>query len=207
MSKAEVKEPAAVASLRAKAEQRQSAYAWRQAADASVGAHLYEAAAEAYRREAALRRKEGDPNAAAVEEGKARRWETQALLYREAPVEVSTSNGAKFEPTSGCYVGAIVERDPRVQGDHRTFNELAGKEHSVFFDYRNYGMPFSGRWAGALQSVGAAAQIAFEPNGGLDAVQDDGYLRGFARAGSTETGSATAAIPLNTWRNGGWSIA
>jgi len=182
MSKAEVKEPAVVASLRAKAEQRQSAYAWRQAADASVDARLYEAAAVAYRREAALRRKEGDPNAAAVEEGKARRWETQAQLYREAPAEVSTSNGAKFEPSSGCYVGAIVERDPRVQGDHRTFNELTGKEHSIFFDYRNYGMAFSDRWADALQSVGAAAQIAFEPNGGLDAVQDGGYLRSFARA-------------------------
>lgn len=181
-AEAEVKEPALVTGLREKAEQRQSAYAWRQAADASVEAGLYGPAAEAYRREAVLRRKEGDPNAAAVEEGKAQRWETQALLYREMPVEASTAAGAKFEPSAGCYIGAIVERDPRVQGDHRAFNELTGKVHSIFFDYRNYGVPFSGEWAGALQAVGAAAQVAFEPNGGLEAVQDDGYLRGFARA-------------------------
>jgi hypothetical protein len=32
--------------------------------------------------------------------------------------------------------------------------------------------------------VGAAAQIAFEPNGGLDSVRDDSYLRGFARSAS-----------------------
>lgn len=189
-AKFESQESATVVSLRAKAEQRGSAYAWRQVADAYTEAGLYARAAEAYRREAALRRKEGDPNAAAVEEGKARRWETQALLYREVPVEASASDGAKWEPSAGCYIGAIAERDPRVRGDHRAFNELTGKTHSIFFDYRNYGVPFSDRWTRSLQSVGAAAQLAFEPNGGLDEVQDDNYLRNFARA------AGAAGIPI-----------
>lgn len=182
VTKAKEGEPAALASLRKKAEQRQSAYAWRQAADAYVAAGRYGAASAAYYREATYRRKDGDPNAAAVEEGKARRWETQASLYQEVTVETTASGSAKFEPSSGCYVGAIAERDPRVQGDHQTFNTLTRKEHAVFFDYRNYGVPFSEGWANSLRTVGAAAQLAFEPNGGLDSVRDDAYLRGFARA-------------------------
>ncbi|MGV3724449.1 MAG: glycosyl hydrolase [Actinomycetota bacterium] len=177
---AQVESPA-LRQLRETAERRPSAYAWRQLADAAVEAGRYQEAAAAYRREAGIRREEGDPNAAAVEEGKAQRWESTALLYRETPVTLSGSAVAKFEPESGCYVGAIVERDPRVGGDHGEFNRLTGKQHSVFFDYRSHGVGFPSDWAASLRSVGAAAQIAFEPNAGLDSVRDDAYLRGFAR--------------------------
>ncbi|MCC2669425.1 MAG: hypothetical protein K0Q72_1896 [Armatimonadetes bacterium] len=183
-------ETPAIARLRATAEQRGSAYAWRQVADACVEARLYQQAADSYRREAELRRREGDPNAAAVEEGKARRWETEALLFRETPVSLSGTGSARFEPADGCYIGAIVERDPRVGGDHSRFNELTGKQHSIFLDYRSYGVPFAEGWAQSLSSAGAAAQIAFEPNGGLDSVRDDQYLRSFARSASA------AGIPI-----------
>jgi len=174
-------DPPAIRRLREAAERRPSAYAWRQLADACVAAGCYEEAVIAYRREAGIRRDEGDPNAAAVEEGKARRWESVAFLYRETPVTVSGSATGKFEPESGCYVGAIVERDPRVNGDHAEFNRLTGKQHSVFFDYRSHGVEFPSGWAASLRAAGAAAQIAFEPNAGLDSVRDDAYLRGFAR--------------------------
>jgi hypothetical protein len=181
-----------------------NAFGWRQLADALAGAGRYPEAVEAYRREAALYRQRGDADAALIEEGKADGWDARVVLYRQVAAEPPAGGGlAKFEPASGCYLGANVEADPRVRGDYRHFAELTGRQHAIYFDYLHYGERFPTAWANRLKAAGAAMQIAFEPNRGLDAVRDDAYLQGFARD------AAAAGLPI--WlrfaseMNGDWT--
>lgn len=89
---------------------------------------------------------------------------------------------AKFEPEYGCYIGAFVDKDPRIRGDMRLFERLTGKPHASYFTYVGYGQPFPKEWVQAVKEVGAVPQIAFEPNEGLQAVQEDTYLRQWALA-------------------------
>lgn len=173
---------AVIRSAQAAARRSPGAFSYRRLADAFLAGRFYQQAAHWYRLESRARRQMGDANGAAVEERKARRWESQLVLYREETVAEPQLAAAPFEPASGCYLGAIVERDPRVNRDHAAFNALCGKDHALFYDYRSYGGPFPQPWISRLQRVGAGAQIAFEPNGGLQAVQDDRYLEQFARA-------------------------
>ncbi|MBI3945507.1 MAG: hypothetical protein HY321_06295 [Armatimonadetes bacterium] len=167
-----------------------TAAGYRKLAESHEAAGRYQEASVAYRKEATIRRKLGDVNGAKVEESKADWWHSEVILYREAPLRGARCGPAKFEPASGCYIGAIVERDPRVGGDHATFNRLTGKDHSLFFDYRSYGVAFPVEWARRLKAVGAAAQIAYEPTQGLEGVRDDATLQEFARA------AAASGIPV-----------
>jgi hypothetical protein len=88
---------------------------------------------------------------------------------------------AKYEPRQGLYIGAYVLQDSLINYDMAKFNELTGKKHASFFRYVGYGQPFPEDWFRDLQEVGAVPHIAWEPNDGLDVVQDDTYLRTFAR--------------------------
>jgi len=88
---------------------------------------------------------------------------------------------AKFEPLRGCYVGAFIQLDNTVKGDHQLFERLTGKKHASYFRYVGYGMPFPKEWAGRVKAAGAAPHIAMEPNEGLDKVKDDVYLRQWAK--------------------------
>lgn len=89
---------------------------------------------------------------------------------------------AKFEPEYGCYLGAFVFRDSNIGGDMRLFEQLTGKPHASYLNYVGYGQPFPREWVEEVKAVGAVPHIAFEPNDGLQAVQDDPYLRAWARA-------------------------
>lgn len=92
---------------------------------------------------------------------------------------------AKFEPAVGCYVGAFIELDYNVQGtngaDIEKFEDLTKKKHASYFTYVGYGRPFPRDWVEKVKKAGAAPQIAFEPNNGLEEVQDDAYLRAWAK--------------------------
>lgn len=97
---------------------------------------------------------------------------------------------AKFEPADGCYIGAFVERDLTLKGliqaddtkDRiQEFENLTQKKHASYFTYVGYGQPFPADWVSQVKARGAAPQIAFEPNSGLDKVNDDDYLRNWAR--------------------------
>lgn len=98
---------------------------------------------------------------------------------------VNTGNLAKFEPAAGCYIGAFIELDYNVQGeqggDIEKFEDLTKKKHASYFTYVGYGRPFPNAWVEKVKKAGAAPHIAFEPNNGLDEVQDDAYLRAWAR--------------------------
>jgi hypothetical protein len=62
------------------------------------------------------------------------------------------------------------------------FEQLTGKPHASYLNYVGYGQPFPHEWVQAVKAVGAVPHIALEPNDGLQAIQDDAYLRGWARA-------------------------
>lgn len=108
----------------------------------------------------------------------------EAWAKQQAPrvlVETTNYRLAKYEPPTGCYLGAYVLQDTLINGDMSTFNNLTGKKHASFFRYVGYGQPFPEEWVEEVKKVGAIPHIAWEPNQGLDAVKDDEYLRTFAR--------------------------
>ncbi len=88
---------------------------------------------------------------------------------------------AKLEPAEGIYLGAYVLQDTFINYDMSRFNEMTNKQHASFFKYVGYGMPFPKEWVEEVKAVGAVPHIAFEPNRGLHSVQDDEYLRSFAK--------------------------
>ncbi len=172
----------------------QSAFVWRRRAEQYVKQGRYAEAADAYRREAAIRRREGDLNGAKVEEGKADRWSSEIRLFAHLPGSSPTAAPARlawWEPPHGCYLGAFLDRDERLgepfrdengqsHRDPAAFARLTGKKLASVFCYLAYGRRFPSRWVARLRAQGVAPYIAWEPNRGLDAVQDDAYLRGFA---------------------------
>jgi len=109
----------------------------------------------------------------------------------------------KYEPRPGVYLGAYVLQDTLINGSMAKFNELTGKKHATFFRYLGYGQPVPHQWLAQVQEVGAFPHIAWEPNDGLEVVQDDDYLRNFAR----ELGSYEVPIFLRfaSEMNGAWT--
>lgn len=89
---------------------------------------------------------------------------------------------AKYEPVRGCYIGAFVEHDPSSLGDFAAWEKVVGKKHASYLTYSGYGRPFPSAWFSRVKAAGAAAHLGWEPNNGLDAVQDDVYLRQWAKA-------------------------
>ncbi|PYI56607.1 glycoside hydrolase family 26 protein [Paenibacillus flagellatus] len=111
---------------------------------------------------------------------------------------------AKFEPSSGVYLGMFGIFDwPSVE---KTF----GRYHPIGLTYagwrkdendtRNY---FPTRLVNSIKAAGGGAiQIGWEPQYGLDRVQDDDYVRSFARQ------AKEAGIPIflryASEMNGAW---
>lgn len=124
------------------------------------------------------------------------------LHYRPSDAAASEKR-AKLEPETGAYLGAYVLQDDYIGQSMKQFNELAGREHASFFKYVGYGQPFPSEWVREVAATGAFPHIAWEPNGGLDEVQDDGYLREFAR----KAGASGVPILLRfaSEMNGTWT--
>jgi hypothetical protein len=120
---------------------------------------------------------------------------------------------AKFEPAEGCYIGAFIDLDfnltdrrvpPTEQRKIEDFEALTHKKHASYFTYVGYGQPFPRAWVEEIKAEHAAPQIAFEPNNGLDEVEDDEYLRCWAR----DAARANCPIFLR-WAsemNGSWTV-
>jgi hypothetical protein len=125
---------------------------------------------------------------------------------RTAALPTTSSSGqlAKFEPAQGCYIGAFIELDYNVEGDISKFEDLTKKKHASYFTYVGYGRPFPKDWVDKVKKSGAVPQIAFEPNNGLEEVQDDAYLRAWARD------AARSQVPIFLrWAsemNGPWCV-
>lgn len=95
---------------------------------------------------------------------------------------------AGIVPDHGCYIGAYIQLDVTTGGDMDAFENLVGKPHASYFRYVGYGFPFPFRWVRELHSRNILPHIAWEPNRGLDEVNDDDYLRGWAEAAARTEG-------------------
>jgi hypothetical protein len=134
-------------------------------------------AAQGFYREAAMRRAEGDEQAAEVEELRASRLSTTVSLAVPVVLSQLQQHLAKLEPAEGCYIGVRDEERDHDLGD--TFARQLGRPISVTYDYLAYGQPFPIAWARRQASEGRAIQIAWEP-ANIACVLDDEYLEGFA---------------------------
>jgi hypothetical protein len=186
--------PPALRALQAAVRANPSAAGYRRLADAAAAAGFPPLAADAYREEARIYRRLGDPNAAAVEEWKAGRYRAEGLLYLHAltPPSPALQTAQRLEPPYGAYLGAFIDRDDELQAtfldenwqthrDPEAFEERAGKEHASYFCYLRYGQRFPFQWAERLRAVGAIPHIAWEPRS-LAEVNDDAALARFADA-------------------------
>lgn len=163
----------------------------RKLAEAYEATNQFQKAAETYYREAEVARrigeKSGDLNTYFAVLAKADSLNTSIEFYAEqAGKAVSPVKLAKFEPERGMYIGAYIEKDNNVRQSgvekYKMFNGLAGKQQAIYLTYQQYGSSFPTYWAQQVKAAGGAIQLAFEPNGGLDKVKDDEYLREYARA-------------------------
>jgi hypothetical protein len=201
---------------------------WEDLAFAYVKAKMYDKAPEAFRKVAEFYRQEGDVNAAIQFEMKAEKFEADAQIYKEVPSELSDHRfytGAKFEPVHGCYLGVFIDNEDKltqrfpetiewISGSNRKptytkqrpaaapFDKEVGVKHAIFFLYVGYGVRFPARWAADLKAHNAAAQIAFEPET-LDDVQDDEYLRQFAR--DAKASGIPIFLRFASEMNGNWT--
>lgn len=94
---------------------------------------------------------------------------------------------AKYEPSEGAYLGAYVLQEVSINNDMTLFNQMVGKKHVTYFKYVGYGKPFPMDWVQSVIELGGIPHIAWEPNNGLDHVQNDEYLKQFSQdAGSVD---------------------
>ncbi len=135
----------------------------------------------------------------------------EAPSSRAAPS--SSSKLAKFEPERGCYLGAYIDLDPDMKqefidqsGKRRRlpeeFESNVGRPHAIYFFYLGYGQPLPSDWISYLDSRQKYVHIALEPNGGLEQVVEDDYLRNLA-VGLRMTG-ARIFIRFASEMNGPW---
>jgi Glycosyl hydrolase family 26 len=168
----------------------------RKKAEAAVAKGDFSAAAEFYRKEAAIYRANGDVNGAKVEETKAARYSSSVKIFAEIPGSKPwvPTNLAKFEPQYGCYLGGFIDRDERLgraitdrnsqtHYDPKVLAKTVGKKHASVFWYLSYeqGKTFPTDWVQQLKAQKVTPHIAWEPNSGLEVVQNDAYLQQFAR--------------------------
>lgn len=113
-------------------------------------------------------------------------------LFRRVPLTeeqapTTSSPLAKHEPASGVYIG-MLGADRRVGYDVTKIEEVYGRKHALYLAYVGWrklqtdtNTYFPTRTAERVKELDGALQIGWEPRFGLDDVQDDEYVRRFAR--------------------------
>lgn len=155
----------------------QGASAWKTKGESLLAQEKFQEASEAFMKASLAFDKNGDPNAAQILRERSLRYRTTIELFESMPTTKTPL--AKFEPASGMYLGANIEREENARTPS-AFNRATGKGFP-YFTYKKYGNPFPAAFARELKTVNAALQIAWEPDS-LDRVQDDKYLAGFSEA-------------------------
>lgn len=187
---------------------------YRGLADALLDAQQFQAASDYYLLAAKGYLATGDSNACKVLTDRANRYRSSVRLFVVQPVAGSSAQGAgaKWEPLSGCYLGANIDREDAVDDtfmdgdqlyrDPGEFNQAVGKHHAIFFTYLAYGRRFPAHWVKTMLDAGAGVQIAWEPNS-LDQVQDDEYLHQFAAMAAASR--APIFLRFASEMNGDWT--
>jgi hypothetical protein len=107
----------------------------------------------------------------------------EVKVYLEESTASQTQPGlAKHEPAWGAFIGGTIDRDPAVNDDLSRVRAAYGKEYAIVLVYAQWGELLPVLSTRAAAEADAALQVAWEPSYGLEAVNDDGYVREFARA-------------------------
>lgn len=97
---------------------------------------------------------------------------------------------AKYEPPSGCYIGAFIQNDINVNGMISNFESLVGKKHTGYLTYTSVSSPFPKAFADSCKKYNAFMQLGFEPDTAFRDVVDGPHLRNWARE------AAKSGIPI-----------
>lgn len=92
-----------------------------------------------------------------------------------------TGSLAKLEPEYGSYFGIYSEQDPLMGNMFTKSESVYGRKHSIYLAYDQYGNKFPKGYTDRVKQAGGAFQLGWEPSQGLDKVNDDAYLRQWAR--------------------------
>lgn len=190
--------------------QSKNASYYRKLAESYTQLSQFQKAANAYFAEAdihlAIAETSGDYNTYLAVLSRANALHTETVLYTSEPAAAAYKL-AKFEPAQGIYVGAYIEDEKKLMKDYgkdrfKTFNEATGKQHALYFTYYRYGEPFPAQWASYVKEAGAAVKLSWQPEGGLEAVKDDKYLRQFAR--DAKAAGVPVFLRFASEMNGDW---
>ncbi len=97
---------------------------------------------------------------------------------------------AKYEPQSGCYIGAFIQNDINLNGMISNFENLVGEKHSGYLTYTAVSSPFPKTFVDSCKKYNAFVQIGFEPDTAFRDVVDGPQLRNWARE------AAQTGIPI-----------
>lgn len=120
---------------------------------------------------------------------------------------------AKFEPETGCILGAYLDLDPNLTESYRDSNErihklpepwekVVGRRHGMYFFYLGYGRDVPVDWVQKLASTDRFVHIAVEPNDGLDAITEGATL--YALADALASTKAKIFLRFGSEMNGPW---
>lgn len=210
MNKGKYKE--AIAQLKEAVKQTKNASYLRKLAEAYEQDGQFQNAANTYYEEASIHYqlglKSGDMNTYFAVMAMADALNTEVELYIEDQIPIMEQSGklAKFEPETGMYIGAFIEKDSGVESKKgekfAAFNELSGKQHAIYFNYHRYGANFPHIWASQVKEAGGAIHLAVQPEGGLSEVKDDAVLRKFAR--DAQAAGVPIFLRFASEMNGSW---
>lgn len=154
-------------------------------------------AVTAYENEAYFWRRAGhaDWGAEDLQRADTLRVTIRPFVQRPKDARATAATLAPFEPQSGAYLGVYSELDPAVGSEPARAAAAYGRPHAAFLVYVPWRARFGDRvfpatWAERARAAGAALQVHWMPHRGLDDVQDDDYLRSFARE------AAAAGVPI-----------
>jgi hypothetical protein len=88
---------------------------------------------------------------------------------------------AKNEPAFGTLLGGTTDLDPAVAGDWSKVAPAYGKGYALALVYVQWGSYTRNLATRSVWDKSSAMQVAWEPTPGLSVVQDNDYVRAFAR--------------------------
>lgn len=155
---------------------------------------IYDKAAQYYDLTAEYWTKYGKADWGITSEIRADHIRTVVETYVEVPA-VNNRTLGKFEPAAGAYAG-LFPAGKTFSGSPTKSVDAFGFQHALYLTYTRFdrlypdGSAFPVKYAEEVKQLGGALQIGWEPHGGLDSVQDNEYVRQFARE------AAASGIPI-----------
>ena len=144
----------------------------------------YQKAANNYYKKAELLKSKGLMNEYLAVKKKGDSLNSEIEFYIDQ-TSTKSSNLAKYEPSSGAYIGAYISQEELYKtnefklnngNEFKHFNNKVGKKHATFFDYGSYGSSLT-------QSFQTRVQEIKEANGAMHIAYEPGKLSGVSQAG------------------------